>query len=72
MVLENWMIILRSILRRLYQLGLDILFKKIYDVLGRSIKTINYGYKNAGRYKVNFDGNNLSSGVYFYQVQFEN
>ncbi len=45
---------------------------KIYDVLGRSIKTINYGYKNAGRYKVNFDGNNLSSGVYFYQVQFEN
>ncbi|MBX7046627.1 MAG: T9SS type A sorting domain-containing protein [Ignavibacteria bacterium] len=38
---------------------------KIYDALGNELKEIDNGFKNAGRYKVNFSGENLSSGVYF-------
>ena len=41
---------------------------KIYDLLGREIKTLVDSYKNAGTYSVNFDASNLSSGVYFYQL----
>lgn len=44
----------------------------IYDLLGNLIETNNYGYKNAGRYYVNFDGSNHSSGIYIYQIQYEN
>ena len=39
---------------------------KIYDVLGKELKTILNEYKQAGVYEVEFDGNNLPSGVYLY------
>ncbi len=43
---------------------------KIYDVLGREVKTlINHEYKNVGSYKINFNGSNLSSSVYFYRIR---
>ena len=42
---------------------------KIYDVLGREIKTLVNEAKPAGNYEVEFDGSNLSSGIYFYQIQ---
>jgi Secretion system C-terminal sorting domain len=39
---------------------------KVHDVLGREIRTlVNEGMK-PGNYEVKFDGNDLSSGVYFY------
>ena len=41
---------------------------KIYDVLGKEIETLVNEEKNPGRYKVDFDGSNLSSGVYFYKI----
>lgn len=42
---------------------------KIYDILGREITTLVNEEKHAGNYTVNFDGNNLSSGIYFYRIK---
>ena len=42
----------------------------IYDILGREIKTLVKGYKNAGNYSVAFNASNLPSGNYFYSIQF--
>lgn len=42
---------------------------KIYDVLGKEIKTLVNKNQDAGYYKVNFDGSNLQSGIYFYLLK---
>ncbi|OQY74626.1 MAG: hypothetical protein B6D44_03895 [Ignavibacteriales bacterium UTCHB2] len=47
---------------------------KIYDILGNEVATLVNEYKPAGTYEVNFNGHsdegqNLSSGVYFYQLK---
>jgi len=42
---------------------------KIYDVLGKEVATLVNEYKPAGRYEVEFDAANLSSGVYLYRLQ---
>jgi M6 family metalloprotease-like protein len=42
---------------------------KIYDLLGREIKTLVSEFKNAGSYIVSFNGSELSSGIYFYRIQ---
>jgi len=41
---------------------------KIYDVLGREVSTLVNEQKTAGTYKVEFNGIQLSSGVYFYRL----
>ncbi|MFA5012033.1 MAG: choice-of-anchor J domain-containing protein [Ignavibacteria bacterium] len=41
---------------------------KIYDILGREVSTLVNEVKNAGTYMVDFNANNLSSGMYFYKV----
>ena len=41
---------------------------KVYDVLGSEVVTLVNERKNAGTYRVEFDGSNLSSGVYFYKL----
>ena len=38
---------------------------KIFDILGKEIKTLVSEEKQAGYYNVEFDGSRLSSGVYF-------
>ncbi|MCB9259837.1 MAG: T9SS type A sorting domain-containing protein [Ignavibacteriales bacterium] len=40
----------------------------IYDILGRKILELLNEEKSAGVHSVNFNGMNLSSGVYFYQI----
>ena len=45
---------------------------KIYDLLGREIRTLVKGFQKANTYFVNFDASNLSSGVYFYRLQVGN
>ncbi len=42
---------------------------KIYDILGREVKTLVNEEKSAGNYKVTFDASGLASGIYFYRMQ---
>lgn len=41
---------------------------KVYDLLGKEVKTLVNQKQNAGRYEVSFDGFDLSSGIYFYRI----
>ena len=45
---------------------------EFYDVLGREIRTAELGSLSAGSHIYEFDGSNLSSGVYFYRMVTEN
>ncbi len=40
-----------------------------YDIMGREVKTLIYEKQSPGTYQVDFDGSNLSSGVYFYKIE---
>ncbi len=42
---------------------------KIFDVSGREIISPVNEFKTAGYYSINFDGSNLSSGIYFYTLK---
>ena len=42
---------------------------KIFDILGREIGTLISEERGAGSYEINFDGSDLSSGIYFYNLQ---
>jgi len=42
---------------------------KVYDILGIEVTTLVNENKPAGSYEVEVNGNNLSSGVYFFQLQ---
>lgn len=44
----------------------------VYDALGREVKLLIDKFENAGRHTIEFNGRNLSSGVYFYRVEFQN
>ncbi|MGC8653662.1 MAG: VPS10 domain-containing protein [Candidatus Kryptoniota bacterium] len=41
---------------------------RVYDILGREIKTLFNGRQNKGDHNVNFDASALPSGVYFYRI----
>ena len=42
---------------------------KVYDILGNEIKTLVNEEKTIGNYEIEFDGRNLSSGIYLYRMQ---
>ncbi|MGC8858889.1 MAG: T9SS type A sorting domain-containing protein, partial [Ignavibacteria bacterium] len=42
---------------------------KVYDVLGREVRTLINEVKNAGSYTVDFNASELASGVYFYKLE---
>jgi aminopeptidase N len=42
---------------------------KVYDILGCEVATLVSEEKPAGIYEVEFDGSNLSAGIYFYQLK---
>ena len=42
---------------------------KVYDILGKEVEILIDEVKNAGSYEIEFNGNNLPSGVYFYQLK---
>ncbi|MBI5472320.1 MAG: fibronectin type III domain-containing protein [Ignavibacteriae bacterium] len=42
---------------------------KVYDVLGRDVATLVNEYKTIGKYAVEFDAAQLSSGTYIYKMQ---
>jgi len=57
-----------------YQLPVETngrLSLQIYDIQGRLVETLVDEMQDAGYYSVNFDGSDLSSGVYFYQISVE-
>lgn len=41
---------------------------KVYDMLGREVRTLVEGYQNAGTYRAQFDASSLSSGIYLYRL----
>ncbi len=42
---------------------------KIYNILGKEVKTLVNEEKPAGTYTINFNASSISSGVYFYKIQ---
>ena len=42
---------------------------KVFDLLGREVTTLVNEVRSPGTYTVDFDGSNLSSGVYIYRLQ---
>ncbi len=42
---------------------------KVFDILGNEVADLLNETKDAGLYEINFNANNLSSGVYFYRLQ---
>jgi dipeptidyl aminopeptidase/acylaminoacyl peptidase len=44
---------------------------KIYDVLGKEIATLVSEEKPAGNYEINFNAFDVTSGIYFYQLETE-
>lgn len=42
---------------------------KVYDLLGRELETLLNEEKSPGNYKVEFNGEKYSSGIYFYRIQ---
>jgi photosystem II stability/assembly factor-like uncharacterized protein len=42
---------------------------KVFDILGREIRTLVNETKSAGNYSFKFDASELSSGLYFYRIQ---
>ena len=56
-----------------YNVGEGGLVKlKVYNILGIEVATLVNEYKPAGSYQVSFSGNNLSSGVYIYNLSVNN
>jgi hypothetical protein len=45
---------------------------KIYDLLGKKVVTLYEGIRKEGNYTAIFDGEELASGIYFYQLIAEN
>jgi len=45
---------------------------KIYDVLGRLVEVLFNNHQNPGSYKIEFNGEALSSGIYYYTVSADN
>ena len=41
---------------------------KIYDILGKEVQNLVSGYLEAGEHNFQFNGGNLSSGIYFYEL----
>lgn len=42
---------------------------KVFDLLGKEVKTLVHGEQAPGRYEVRFEGNNLGSGAYIYTIK---
>ncbi|MFZ1320157.1 MAG: T9SS type A sorting domain-containing protein [Ignavibacteria bacterium] len=53
-----------------FDLPKDVLVSiKIFDMLGREIRTLVNDYKTAGSYTISFNGADLSSGIYYYKIK---
>jgi hypothetical protein len=56
-----------------YQVPIDDYVEiNLYDIQGRLVKTLESGFKTAGKYQVEFGASNLSSGIFFYRLETAN
>jgi hypothetical protein len=42
---------------------------KVFDILGREVSTLVNKEQTQGNYEIEFDGSDLTSGIYFYRLQ---
>jgi len=49
----------------------DTIAINVYDILGRHVHTVFHGFKSAGQYDIQFNGKQLSSGIYFVSLETE-
>ncbi|MBN2414564.1 T9SS type A sorting domain-containing protein [bacterium] len=42
---------------------------EVFDIMGRKVETLINEVRNAGSYRVEFDGSSLASGIYFYRLK---
>jgi len=47
----------------------DLVCIKVYDILGREVKTLVNEFKQAGTYDIQFDASGLASGIYLYRIE---
>ncbi len=45
---------------------------QVFDIFGREVQTLVNSYIQPGYYQVEFDGSNLASGIYYYQLKTPN
>ena len=45
-----------------------VVILKVFDLLGREVKTLVNEYKQPGTYQVSFNAEGISSGIYFYKM----
>lgn len=45
---------------------------KVYNILGVEVAELVNNTMSAGNYSIEFNASNLSSGIYFYTLQFNN
>ena len=48
--------------------GVGFVTLKLYDLLGREVRTLVHEWLQPGTYKIHFDASDLASGVYFYRL----
>ena len=51
--------------------GNDKVVLKVYDLMGREVRTLVNEFLKSGTYEVRFDAGNLPSGIYFYRMETE-
>ena len=49
--------------------GWGVNLTQVFDITGREIQTLVNEQLQPGSYEVTFDGSNLPSGIYFYQLR---
>jgi hypothetical protein len=42
---------------------------KVFDLMGREVRSLVSRFYKAGTYTINFDAKDLSSGIYYYQLK---
>ena len=47
----------------------EFVLVKVYNAVGQEIKTLVNEQQPSGQYEIKFSGNNLASGIYFYQLK---
>jgi len=47
----------------------SIITIKVFDILGNEVKSLVSEKQEQGNYEIDFDGSNLASGIYLYQMQ---